>query len=586
MERAALRDFTPKLGALAAVSALAIVFALEIDHQRILTAGGRRPEGETVEPNKAPTQGRTRKTLPDATAPALRTPPEPTPPITTLSWAATNPVVPRAAGPIAEAARRGTLPDSRESAPRWTLQPQDAPKAPAPLEIRDVQIRSVTSSSAVLSWSTNLPAVTQGARSFGSTPRIWTVIAPSSLEHQTQLEGLGGSVPYHVWLLARDEYGQTASTDLIVVTQPAPEVAATIDRDTILVNSEPTFPLMLWAACTSDVAAKLTQGINLFMGNGCGPDRDLTDAIDGRALTVVDAANADGNDPGIIGWHYPDEWDAHLQSAVTRQDLAKSTPVPRAGRISFLTLTNHFYSRANPLPQGKGMYSTLMSISDVVGFDLYPLQVWCRPAFGDVMDAQRELGDTSGKPTFQWIEVAPMEHQCKDHKQLDPTAATVRAETWLAIAGGADGVGYFPNVWSAEIGDAISQSNWQIKELAPALLADDWEASSDAPGLRVAARQLNGALYIIAVNTNDRALSAVVHVPKLGARTTEVVGETRSVTAQADSFSDQFAPLDVHVYVAPPEGWTTPPPDTSTAEDPNSDPSPFPFDLIAPLFLR
>jgi len=76
-----------------------------------------------------------------------------------------------------------------------------------------------------------------------------------------------------------------------------------------------------------------------------------------------------------------------VQSNVTRQDLAKSIAPAETGRISFLTLTNHFYSLASPLPQGKGMYPTLMSIPDVVGFDLYPLQVWCRPAFGDVMDA-------------------------------------------------------------------------------------------------------------------------------------------------------------------------------------------------------
>ena len=231
------------------------------------------------------------------------------------------------------------------------------------------------------------------------------------------------------------------------------------------------------------------------------------------------------------------------------------------------------------------MYPTLMSIANVVGFDLYPLQVWCRPAYGDVMDAQRELGTTSGgKPTFQWIEVAPMEHRCKEQKELDPTPATVRAETWLAIAGGADGVGYFPNTWSAEIGDVISQSNWQIKELAPALLAADWEASSDTTGLRVSARQLNGALYIIAVNTNASAVSAIVHVPQLGARTAEVIGETRSVRAQADSFSDQFAPLDVHVYVAPPANWTTAPLETTTGEDPSS--LPIPFEPLTPhLFL-
>jgi hypothetical protein len=384
-----------------------------------------------------------------------------------------------------------------------------------------------------------------------------------------------------VWLLARDDYDQTAATDLTIVTEPAADVEGTINGDTIMVNHEPTFPLMVWAACTSDVGAKLAQGINLFMGNGCGSDRNLTDAIEGRALSVVSAATADKGGAGILGWYYPDEWDTHLQSSVTRQDLDKSIQVPQAGRISFLTLTNHFYSLANPLPQGKGMYPTLMSIPDVVGFDLYPLQVWCRPAFGDVMDAQRELGSASGgKPTFQWIETASMEQPCKNDNELDPTPATVRAETWLAIAGGADGIGYFPNTWSADIGDIISQANWQIRELSRALLAADWEATTDTPGLRVAAHQLNGALYIIAVNTNERALSATVHVPKLGARTSEVIGEARSVAAQGDSFSDHFGPLDVHVYVAPPEGWPTQPLQTSPPEDPNTEPSI--FDLLAP----
>ena len=149
------------------------------------------------------------------------------------------------------------------------------------------------------------------------------------------------------------------------------------------------------------------------------PSRRASTAARTRSSNAENAGTADGR--GLLGWYYPDEWDAFLQSTVTRKDLEKSILAPQAGRISFLTLTNHFYSLATPLPQGKGMYPTLMSIPDVIGFDLYPLQVWCRPAFGDVMDAQRELRSTSGgKPTFQWIEVAPMEHQCNDHEAARP----------------------------------------------------------------------------------------------------------------------------------------------------------------------
>jgi hypothetical protein len=52
---------------------------------------------------------------------------------------------------------------------------------------------------------------------------------------------------------------------------------------------------------------------------------------------------------------------------------------------------------------------------------------------------QREIvALTGGKPTFQWIEAGPMEH-CREY--LDPTPEIVRAETWLAIAGGARGIG-------------------------------------------------------------------------------------------------------------------------------------------------
>ena len=220
------------------------------------------------------------------------------------------------------------------------------------------------------------------------------------------------------------------------------------------------------------------------MGDGCSTDdTDLSSRLDGRAYSIVNAENAAADGQGVIGWYYPDEWDAFLQSTVTRQELDKSIPPARPGRISFLTLTNHFYSLATPLPQGKGMYPLLMSIPDVVGFDLYPLQVWCRPAFGDVMDAQRELHTTSGgKPTFQWIETAPMEHRCKEEKQLDPTPATVRAETWLAIAGGAAAIGYFPNRWSAPIGDEIARTDREIKGTEPGASRPGGERHVGCPG--------------------------------------------------------------------------------------------------------
>jgi hypothetical protein len=427
-----------------------------------------------------------------------------------------------------------------------------------PLEISDAQVVSVNSSSAHVTWKTNVPALAQAAYGLDSPTIFGQPSADSLVQHESVLTGLEFGTAYQIYLHAIDEWNRAQTTTLTITTQGMPDrsVAAT-NGSQIVVDNRPFFPTAVWAACSDGFGSNIDDGINLFMGDGCVEDDSaLPNRLDGRAYSIVNADHASSADGrGLLGWYYPDEWDAFLQSTVTRHELDKSIPAPQAGRISFLTLTNHFYSLANPLPQGKGMYPTLMSIPDVVGFDLYPLQVWCRPAFGDVMDAQRELGTTSGKPTFQWIEVAPMEHQCKEQKELDPTPATVRAETWLAVAGGAGAIGYFPNHWSTAIGTEISHTNREIKSLSQALLASVAPATSDASAVRVSARMLNGATYVIAVNTTDTTLQAKIAVPGIGGRSPVVVGGGQVVGADDQGFTDSFGPLAARVYIIPPAGW-------------------------------
>jgi hypothetical protein len=428
-----------------------------------------------------------------------------------------------------------------------------------PLAISDAQVVSLDSSSARIRWKTNVPAQTQAAYGLDA-PTIWGQPSGDSLvEHESVLTGLEFGTTYQVYLHAVDEWNRAQTTTMTITTQGMPDHSvATTNGSQIVVDNRAFFPTAVWAQCSDGFNSNINDGINLFMGDGCTTDdSSLAAQLDGRAYSVVNAEYAGtAAGRGLIGWYYPDEWDAFLQSTVTRKDLEKSIAAPQSGRISFLTLTNHFYSLATPLPQGKGMYPTLMSIPDVVGFDLYPLQVWCRPAFGDVMDAQRELGSTSGgKPTFQWIEVAPMEHKCKDEKQLDPTPQTVRAETWLAIAGGAGAIGYFPNHWSGPIGTEIARTNREIKSLSQALLAPAGTASSDASAVRVSARTLNGATYIIAVNTTNTTLQAKITVPGIGGRSPVVVGGGQVVGADDTGFADSFGPLAARVYIIPPAGW-------------------------------
>ena len=315
------------------------------------------------------------------------------------------------------------------------------------------------------------------------------------------------------------------------------------------VNGNAIFPRMVWRQCPSYYPGSLNAGINLFLGVACSePDVQL-DRLAGRAMSTVDAKTPGVSGPGIVGWHLPDEADVSV-------GIAESLPRPKAnGRVTFLTLTDHFSERAAPPPNGKSIYPAFFQRADVIGFDTYPVEVRCSLAqIDNVYWMQRELiGLTGGKPTFQWIEAGPMEH-CRDNE--DPTPAVVRAETWLAIAGGARGIGYFPDWWVEDIRAEVRLTNREILALAPALLAPAAQASwSPESPVRVAARRYNGAAYVVAINTSTAPASASFSVPGLNGRVLRVFRDGRTVKPLGDLVTDKLPGLGVAVYVAPPAGW-------------------------------
>jgi hypothetical protein len=306
---------------------------------------------------------------------------------------------------------------------------------------------------------------------------------------------------------------------------------------------------MVWRQCPTYHPTSIGAGINLFLGVSCtGPNEQLN-SLAGRAMSTVDAHTPGINGPGIVGWHLQDEAD------VSVGDAAK-LPNPKAsGRVTFLTLTDHFSDRAAPPPNGKSIYPAFFDKADVIGFDTYPVEVRCNIAqIDNVFWMQRELvARTGGKPTFQWIEAGPMEH-CRNNE--DPTPAIVRAETWLAIAGGATGIGYFPDWWAEPIRDEVRRANREILALAPALLSSPAQASWSAESpVRVAARRYNGATYVIAVNTSTAPANASFTVSGLGGRKLNVFGDGRAVTPMGDLVMDKLGALGVAVYVVPPPGW-------------------------------
>jgi hypothetical protein len=169
-----------------------------------------------------------------------------------------------------------------------------------------------------------------------------------------------------------------------------------------------------------------------------------------------------------------------------------------------------------------------------------------------VFDAQRELVALArGRPTFQWIEVREM--KCP---AVPVTADEIRAESWLAIAGGAHGLGFFPGSWGAAVGSAIHEVALRIRQLEPALLRPALPVGVGPAGspVRASARTLSGAVYVLAVNPSAAPVRVVLDLPALGARTVQVLGTARRRHAVAGRLSVRLPPLGVGFYVAAPTG--------------------------------
>jgi hypothetical protein len=426
-------------------------------------------------------------------------------------------------------------PTSTPQSQTTTTAPPPPTTAPPPPPRAPLQAVAVGPFSATVEWTRPDPPASfaYGLPDLG--PTMWAPVAG----RRATLTGLRYATRYRVWV------GDT-TLDFDTAGVPA-SPAASIGSGAIVLDGQPFFPLAVVAQCPSGYTESLAAGVSLYAGNDCGGIADQTEALAGRAFSLTNADEVGIGGAGVIGWYYPDEADL---KGLTGATLPQFPTLAQTARLRVLTVSNHFYSRAAPLPAGRGIYPGLVAKSDVVAFDLYPLQEFCKVGWlPDVATAQRELVRLAqGRPTFQWIEARTW--RC-DQARLRVTPATVRAESWLSVIGGARGIGFFPADWDAAMTPTVARIAQEVAALGGALFAPDIPASASGPVL-AGVRSLHGALYVIAVNPTRRFVRATINAPGLNGRQLEVLEEARTVDSTGDSFSDGFAPLAVHLYLARP----------------------------------
>jgi hypothetical protein len=343
-------------------------------------------------------------------------------------------------------------------------------------------------------------------------------------------------------------------------TTAASTAQATADERGLRIGGKPFFPVMLINECAAaDVARARALGVNLIVNEEC-PALSLSQQltmVEGQALAILPLTSRKSRGSGLAGWSYPDEPEGNGWTPTT---LAKAHPYPRGnndGLIGLMTTGGGFFAAPYRRPQiPESAYAGFAQMADFAGFDLYPLG-HCQSDLTPVYEAQREfVALAKGTPTFQWIETGPIEPTYCGGFWMMP--AELRAEVWLAIAGGARGIGYFTHTWSPQeqpfdVTPAIQHEMWRTDSLLaavrPGLVGRTLPSGADSPAIKLVARSGGGRTYIFAVNAQRTYVKAKLHVPALHNGRLQVFGEKRSLTVSGGDATDLFGPLAVHVYV-------------------------------------
>jgi hypothetical protein len=304
-------------------------------------------------------------------------------------------------------------------------------------------------------------------------------------------------------------------------------------------------------------------GVNLIVNESCPSVSagDQLGAVRRNALAVLPIADRSPRGAALAGWSFPDEPE---NNGWTPDTLRNAHPFPRGGPdglLSFVTTGAGFFRSPYTSPKvAPDVYRQFAHLADVAGFDLYPLG-HCSNDLSAVYNAQRAFGSLVGAmPTFQWIETGPIRPGYCGGFQM--TAAELRAEVWLAIAGGARGIGYFTHTWTPDhhsfdvrqpVAHQMARTNELIAAVRPALVGRTIASSVNSSAVKVLARRAGKTTYVIAVSTAGAPIRITYDVPALRNGNIRVFGEHRSVSVSQGRVDDVFGPLAVHIYIQTPK---------------------------------
>ena len=340
------------------------------------------------------------------------------------------------------------------------------------------------------------------------------------------------------------------------------------------------FPIEVWLQNATKTAKKYAElGVNTFVGQWKGNSPEALEALKEAGeilITEQDSVGLTNPNNGVIK-----AWESEPNEPDNAQPNGKggygpcvkpSTIVAEYHKIKEADPTRPVYigfgrGVADTRWYGRGscsgdtaMYREYAQGADIVAFDIYPVnQGYPLSIIATGVDNLREWAGS--KPLNTVIETTPIEGGS------GPTPAQIRAETWLALIHGANGIQYFCDMFSPTfvedgcltIPKAVAQmkaDDAQISSLASVLNSDTIVGGVTVRSkLRVDTMEkaVGGQTYLFAEAVGTKEGKATFNLAGLGNAKVTVIGENRTITMSHGVFKDRFVGYGVHLYEIPAE---------------------------------
>jgi len=364
------------------------------------------------------------------------------------------------------------------------------------------------------------------------------------------------------------------------------------------------FPIAVWLQRPDNAGRYKDLGVNLYVGLWRGPNEEQLAELRRQGMHLICGQNEYAltqlDNPMIVAWMHGDEPD---NAQPIRGGGGYGPPIDPARIVEqYRRIKDRDPSRPVLLNLGQGVawdgwhgrgvrtnhpedYPEYIEGCDIASFDIYPA-VHDRPAVAGklwyvargVDRLKRWAGDR--RSVWNCIECTHI-----GNAKVKPTPAQVKAEVWMSIIHGSQGLIYFCHQFEptpieaglladAEMSAAVKRINEEIHRLAPAIrspsvpqgltvacnpvaVSPELAAAMDTgPVAAVAKRQGNDS-YVFAVRMEDAPVRATFQLRDKFDGEVEVVGEDRKLPLEKGKFEDEFAGYAVHLYRV--EGGVDPP---------------------------